>query len=48
MISQVIITTDPTEFEEMIHELREALRAHIAQTKMLAISSWATSPMDES
>jgi hypothetical protein len=48
LISQVIVTTDPVEFEEMINELREALRAHIAQTKMLALSSWAISPSDES
>ena len=48
LISQVMVTTDPTELEEIINELREALRAHIAQTKMLAISSWAISPWDES
>ena len=48
LINQVIVTTDPTEFAEMIDELKEALRAHIAQTKMLAISSWAISSRDES
>jgi hypothetical protein len=48
LTSEVIVTTDPTEFEEIINELREALRTHIAQTKRLAISSWAISPWDES
>lgn len=47
LIANAIDTTDPSELEDLMNELREALREHIRQTKMLAISSWSSiSPRD--
>jgi hypothetical protein len=42
LVAEAIVTTDPTELELMMKELREALREYIRQTKMLAASSWGS------
>jgi hypothetical protein len=48
LIAKAIATTDQTELESMMSELREALREHIQQTKRLALSSWGSiSPRDQ-
>jgi hypothetical protein len=40
LVAQAVATSDPVELEGLMGELREALRAHIQQTKLMIVSSW--------
>jgi len=42
LIAKAISTSDPQELEDVIKELRAALKDHIQKTKAMAISSWSS------
>jgi hypothetical protein len=40
LVAQAVATSDPAELEGLMGQLREALRAHVQQTKIMVASSW--------
>ena len=40
LVAKAIATSDPSELEALMGELREALKDHIHQTKAMVVSSW--------